>query len=410
MINCPKCQVPNPDTAAACAACGTTLVGQQFARALDQAMAQPGAPAAGQRPPPPPQVPAPSSPAPQPPAAPPLGMAEPFAPAPFGPALDPSMAQAEINRFVAEQRARRRTRSIMFFVIAAVAVGIIAFLVIRSSRKNARKEEVARFYQAFNKLDDEETGNFWKCTVRAQNIDIHKAADTLQLTDGLDKAFNNFPKTQPGWLRDKCLPRIGVIVEELDKLKAPGAFIESVDAVKAALREVKSTFERYTATIEKRKQEAADEQEIRDMHGDFHKVIEDKEAAKALAYFNVIRCAIPDLVKLARGITKPPDTQPVVERIYNTCKADPKFADKLRKDCFLARNDHTKKTGDFHLVANRMSGDARDLEAINDCFRRANKGFAREETEAVAKVFIKYAEARGKVRQEMARVKKEFSE
>ena len=39
MINCPKCQVPNPDTASSCAACGTALASQQFAQALDNSLA-----------------------------------------------------------------------------------------------------------------------------------------------------------------------------------------------------------------------------------------------------------------------------------------------------------------------------------------------------------------------------------
>ncbi len=145
------------------------------------------------------------------------------------------------------------------------------------------------------------------------------------------------------------------------------------------------------------------------MNGDFHKLVDEKDPPKALDYFNLLSCAVPDLAKMARKVSKPPDTQPLVEYIYNTCKADPKYADKLRRDCFATRQDNQKKTADFHLVANRMSGDPRDLDAINDCFRRANQGFGREEIEAVAKVFVKYAEARGKVRAEMGKLKQQLT-
>ena len=37
MINCAKCQVPNPDNSTVCAACGTALAGQSFAQALYEA-------------------------------------------------------------------------------------------------------------------------------------------------------------------------------------------------------------------------------------------------------------------------------------------------------------------------------------------------------------------------------------
>jgi len=393
MINCPKCQVPNPDSATVCAACGTALVGQQFAQALDQAM---GVPAGAQDPGPPP-LPV-SMPAP-----PPMS----YAPMPM---VDPLQAQAEINRFMAEQRSRRRVRTVISTVVLLAVAGVITVYFVASSRKKAHKESVAAFYQVFNKTDDDLVGAFYKCVVRAQHIDIHKATDTLLLTDGLDKAFNNFPKSQPGYIRDKCFPLLNAGLEELDKLQPPSNFAEPLEGFKASLKEVRSSFERYTAIIEKRKNEASDEQEVRNMNGDFHKLIEEKDAKLALEYFNLIQCAVPDLAKMARGVTKPPDTQPLVEFIYNTCKGDPKYADKLRKDCFATRKDNQKKTGEFHLVAGRMAGDPRDLEAINDCFRRANKGFAREEIELVAKVFVKYAEARNGVRQQMAKVKQELAD
>ncbi len=397
MINCPKCQVPNPDSATVCAACGTALVGQQFAQALDQEMGAPAAPTA---------PPADAAAAPSPPVAVPQPV-EYAMPQP----VDPAQAQAEINRFMVEQRARKRTRMIIYVVVALIVAGVAALFFINSARKKELKTNAARFYQAFNKIDDDSIGTFYRCVVRASGLDIHKADNTQQLTDGLEKAFNNFPKTQPAYIRDKCMPNIGAALEDLDKLKPPSsAFAEPLDGFKAALKEVRTTFERYAAVIEKRKNEASDEQEIRNMHGDFHKALEEKDAKLALEYFNLISCAVPDVTKMARKITKLPDTQPLVEYIYNTCKADPKFADKLRKECFATRKDNQKKGGDYPLVLNRMSGDTRDLDAINDCFRRANKGFAAEEIEAVAKVFVKYAESRGKVREEMRKVKQQFAD
>jgi hypothetical protein len=408
MINCPKCQVPNPDSATACAACGTTLVGQQFAQALDQAM-RPGAPPAPSDAPPLP--PPPSAPAPFP-----QGLGGESGPMIADPGMDPIAAQAEINRFMAEQRARKRTKSIIYLLILGAIAGVIAFFVISGAQKKARTEAVVQFYQSFNKLDDDSVGTFFKCVVRAQHMDIHKASDTLVLTDGLEKAFSNYPKGQPEWLRNKCIPMLGGALEDLGKLKAPDGFGEAIEAMKSALKEVQTVFERYAATIDRRKNEAADEQEVRAMNADFHNAVENKDSPKALPYVNFLICAVPDLVKQAKALPKPPDTQPVVDHIFKGC-VDPKidqktavaYADKLRKQCFPQRNDNQKKTGDYNVLVNKMAGDARDLEALNACFRRSNRGFAREEIEAVAKVFIKYNDARGKVRAEVGKVKEELT-
>jgi hypothetical protein len=397
MINCPKCQVPNPDSATACAACGTALVGQQFAQALDQAM---GAP------PPPPQA-APAAAPPPPPD--PFAQVVPVA-APLQPALDPAAAQAEINRFMAEQRSRKRTKSFIYFAIVAVIGGVGAFFWWSSAQKDKLVRQAAEFYQAFNKVDDDSIGVFWKCTVRAKDLDVHKATDTLIITDGLEKAFRNFPKGQPDWLRDKCLPMIGGAVSELEKLRPPTGFGEAVEGVKSSLKEVKTVFERYSATIDKRKQEASDEQEIRNANGDFHNSANDKESGKALVYFNILKCAVPDLIKMAKAIKQPPDTQPLVEYIYNTCKAEPvKTANLLRKECFKQRSENTKKTTEFALVGQRMAGDPRDLEAINDCFRRANAGFAVDELKAIAEVFVKYHNAREEIKKAVGKLKEQSS-
>ncbi len=404
MINCPKCQVPNPDSATACAACGTTLVGQQFAQALDQAMG-PGAP------PPPPAASAPPAPLPPPPTEGGFpGLGDPMAVA------DPVAAQAEINRFMAEQRAKKRTKSIIYLLILGAIAGVIAFFVISGAQKKARTEAVVQFYQSFNKLDDDSVGTFFKCVVRAQHMDIHKASDTLVLTDGLEKAFANYPKGQPDWLRTKCIPMLGGAIEDLGKLKAPSGFGEAIEGMKSALKEVQTVFERYAATIDRRKNEAADEQEVRAMNADFHNAVENKDSPKALPYTNFLICAVPDLVKSAKGLAKPPDIQPVLDHIFKSC-VDPKldqksavsFADKLRKECFAQRNDNQKKGPEYNVLVNKMAGDARDLDALNDCFRRSNRGFAREEIEAVAKVFIKYNDARGKVRAEVGKVKEELA-
>ncbi len=330
--------------------------------------------------------------------------------APIAPALDPAQAQAEINRFVEEQRAQKRMKSFIYLAIALVLAAVIGFLMWSSAQKKAKIQEAAKFFMAFRQVDDEGIAGFWKCTVRAKHRDVRLAADTLEITDGLEKAFSNFPRSQPDWLRDKCVSMIDGIVEDLGKLKPTSEFVTPLEGVKTAMGAVKITFTKYADKINQRKQEASNEQEIRNAKQLLIYGPEGRDAPKALAYFNLINCAVPDLVKSAAALKKPPDTQPVVEYIYNTCKADPKYADKLRGECFEKRNENLKKTADYRKVVYRMSGDPRDLEAINDCFRRANRGFAAAEYKEIAEVFVKYRNARGKVLETLGELKKKFAE
>ncbi len=434
MINCPKCQVPNSDTSAVCAACGTSLAGQQLAQAMDHAqqqMSQTAAPAAAPPPPPgqppagyapqpaPGQAPAPygqaMAPAPPAPSMPPAPVQPRFAGvpemvAPIGAPMDAATAQMEINKFLAEQKARKRMKALMYLVVVMIIAGVLGFVYLRDARKKARIKEVAEFFSAFRLVDDEETATFWKCTVRARHRDVRLARDTLEITDGLEKAFQNFPKSQPEYLKEKCIPQITGILASLEKLKPPAGFEEALEAVKQSMKKVAAVFTTYANKIAQRKDEASNEQEVRDAVGEFHLAQSQSEVPKALEYYNILKCAIPELEKQVKAISKPPDTQPVVEYIYNTCKADPTFADKLRKECFDKRKENVEKDAGYKAAVYKMSGDNRDLSAINDCFSRANRGFDREEIEAVAKVFVDYRGARGEIIKALAQVKKETSE
>jgi hypothetical protein len=259
-----------------------------------------------------------------------------------------------------------------------------------------RGQDATTVLQRFNKIDDEQVGAFFKCVVRVKHVAIHKADSILVLTDGLENAFKNFPRGQPGWIRDKCVPLLDAALKDLGRLR-PAALATPLESYKGSLRGARASFQKYAAAIEKRKDEAARELTVRQMAADFHG---ESSTSLAIEYSNLLLCAVPDLLRLVKAIKQPPDSQPVVEYIYNTCKADPRYADTLRTRCFAARKNNQKKTADVRLLAQQISGDPRDLEAINDCFRRANASFASKEIKAVGEAFVAYVDARGKVREQ----------
>ncbi len=125
--------------------------------------------------------------------------------------------------------------------------------------------------------------------------------------------------------------------------------------------------------------------------------------------------------KKIRKIKKGPDTTYLTNYIASQCykkdvkdanMVDPKpFSDKVRSECYDKRKVVTDtKDKQFKEALRYMSGDNRDLQGINYCFGRANKGFDRAELKGVAEVFIEYNNARGSVLQQLEKVKKELAE
>jgi len=442
MPNCPKCQYPNEDESTVCAACGAPLEAQQDAgtpamdpaqmqaqmEAMQQQMAQMQAmqqqPAAGEpaatdpaaAPAPAPQAPVdPAAAAPQQPAAPAMQLPpEMTAAAPVGAPMSPSQAQAEIDQWAAEQRSRKRTKMFIYTAVALVIVGILGFFALQNMRKQRRVEEVYSFFTAFRGVDDEAVAGFWKCTVRAKHRDIRLAKDTMEVTEGLTKAFNNFPTSQPGHIKDKCVPLLAGIKDDLGKLKPPTGFAEALASVTAVMDDVKTTFLTYAAKIDHRKGEAKNEQEVRNLANAFHMAHDNPDVLpKALEYYNILKCVIPELDKQVKVVKKPPNTQPVVEYIYENCKADgyKEFSKKLHTECYEQRNVITDvKDRGFKEAVYQMAGDNRDTMAVDHCFNETNKGFDYVELEAVAKVFIKYNNARGEILKALAKAKQEVAD
>ena len=280
-------------------------------------------------------------------------------------------------------------------------------------KKERRKKQVAAFYKKFRAIDDGEIAAFWRCTVRARHRDVRLARDTLEITDGLTRARSNFPTSQPDHIKDRCLPMITGIVGQLEKLETSEGFKKPVAAVTRSMQTVRKAFTAYASRIDGRKKITASEQEVGKCGAAFHAAYDGEITDDVLAYWNILNCAIPDLPAAVRKVKKGPNTQHIVEYVYNNCvkkgvDALP-LADKIRKECFHKRKTLTnKKDKGFKEGVRYLSGDSRDRLAISACFKKANGGFDGKELKAVALAFVSYRAARGLVLEQLAKVVKEI--
>lgn len=370
-INCPNCQFPNPDETQACTACGTSLVEEQFSQALERAM--------------PPQDEA------------------------AGPAMASGIpmsgrgdAQAEIDQYLAAEKVRKKKKALKNFAIFAVIAAAIAGFFINKARKDAKLAEIVNFTKAFGKIDNGPVADFWRCAARKKGLDVHKSTDNQILSGQLAKAFELFPKSHPDRMRDRCVPMIDTAVGDFAKMHVPEGFEPSINEQKKTIGALKGAFSPYIDKMVLRKDLAAAEKEIMAAAAAFHSQ-DPGQMELAAQYVNLLVCAIPDLVKSAKAINKAPDIQPVVEHIFKVCRDDTTYADTLRKTCFPKMKD--PKSSDFNIIFNKMTTDDRDVQALNWCFNRANKGFFGAELNNIGKAFVASRNAYKSVLDEVAKYK-----
>lgn len=390
MITCPKCGTPNPDSDTVCRACGAALAGQAFA----QAMAADAPPPVGAD-----AAPVAAAPAPAPPAAPatvsaaPLGSPDPFVGGPpdGGYSFDPAAAQADIENYMKADKARKARKATIYIVIFLVIAGAVGFLMYRSSVQEKAKQEAAKFLKAFFDVNNGNVAGFWRCAVRAKHKDVH-LMDPTAVVEGLDGVFAARPKSQPDYVTRKCLPMLTAAAGEFDQLKAPVDFQARLDELKKVIPQLKTAFGGYIKKMEMAAQFAANEKEIIAANAAFHDP-DQTDRPKSVGYVNLLVCAVPDLDKKIKAIKDAPNVQPVVEYFKEQLKANlVSFADKLRKEC----HPQLKTIAEakiFKLAVKKMSGDARDGDALRWTFKKASKGVFKSSLDAIGKGFTDYRNA-----------------
>ncbi|MBK8481710.1 MAG: hypothetical protein IPL40_11105 [Proteobacteria bacterium] len=369
MITCPRCGTPNPDQTVACLACSAALGGQRFAQGVDAAKPPPLPSAA--------EAGAPGRPAGEPPLK-PTGTAA---------------GQSEVQQFLeqSQRRSRRRRRT-----AAAISAGLLAALtvyVVHSAATERQRQAAALFLQAFGEVESGPLAGFWRCTVRAGQADVHRASDNLVVMEALTRAFNADPEHQPRDLEQKCLPLLATAETALAKLQAPETFVPAVATLRQQLLALRQVFASYIKRLAAVREQTAREQVLLSAARTFHGAGRSaNDRAIAAGYVHALHCAIPALPRMAQQVRQAPDTQALVEHIYNSCKEDPRFASKLCDDCAAALADQRPERLTI-LVQRRMSGDDRDVSALEDCFRRAGRDAFGGALDAIGKTWVDYRNA-----------------
>jgi hypothetical protein len=420
-INCPKCQYPNDDTATSCRTCAEPLADAAFSRALERAtsgenrmsqgsgaMPSPiSAPISGGEPLSPSPVGNRRVPAQGPPLTASTGDAGVFPPTDLSSGLAPPFGApraGDIESYVEQEKSRKRMRVIRNVVLLLLVAGGVTFYFLHSSRKKAKLEQVVSFGKAFNRIDEGPVASFWRCAVRARHIDVHRSTDNRDLINRLEVAFKTFPTSQPDLLRTKCLPLLDQALSDLGSLAPPDdGFHAPISELKKKIAAVKSIFTSYIDKLDKRKDVAKNEQDVIKANNAFHSQ-ETKNMDLSSAYVNFLLCLIPELPTEAKKIKKAPDSQPVVDLIYQNCKKDPNWADEMRKKCH-AQLKETARAKAFGLIHQKLAGDARDVQSIEYCFKKVNRGFFNEDLNAIGKAFVEARNANAPVKEQYKKYK-----
>jgi hypothetical protein len=287
-------------------------------------------------------------------------------------------------------KGQQKSRMPLYIGLGVVAAGLIGFFAFRSVRSHNLLKEHAAFLEEFQNVEKQNMGAFWTC-VLGSNADPGSFSDNLALGGRIEGQFAADPLEYPDKLVNDCVPKLQDASAVAGRLHGPDGYDDALAAFNKSLPELDKGIREWAEHAKTRGAQRDAEKKITTAGNAFHSVAGDAPP-EAVAYDRFLRCAFPNLDRFADG-------QALVENMFNSCK-DPAFVDKVLGTCSKAAGAKGEKAdGRFKSSLKKFGEDDRDMQAWDDCFRKARKGAKQDDLAAFGKAWVDYLQAGGKVRE-----------
>lgn len=287
-------------------------------------------------------------------------------------------------------KGQRKSRMPVLIAVGVVAAGVIGFLVFRSIHHHNLLKTHAAFMEEFQNLEKQNMGAFWTC-VLGSNADPGSFNDNLALGGRIEGQFAADPLEYPDKVINDCIPKLQDASTAAGRLHGPDDYDDALATYNKSIPELDKGIREWAERAKSRGAQRDAEKKITAAGNAFHSVAGDAPP-EAVAYDRFLRCAFSNLDRFADG-------QALVENLFNSCK-DPAFVDKMLNTCSkVAGAKGEKADARFKGSLKKFGEDDRDMQAWDDCFRKARKGAKQDDLATFGKAWVDYLQAGGKVRE-----------
>lgn len=293
---------------------------------------------------------------------------------------------------------RKSSRSTLpiFLGVGILAAGGIGYGLFRAAQTRETRKLHASFMEAFAGVEKDDVGAFWNC-VLGPNTDPGMFADNLQFGQRLDATFAQDPLHYPDKVIDDCIPKLkGIGTKALNlpaEVKADRltAYNEPLEKYAKSLDSLAAGMNDWASKAKSRSGDRDIEKKLQAAGTSFH-AVDGKPSVDALAYEKVLRCVFPQLDTIK-------ETQEILQLLFESCKKL-EFVARLHGECGQLVNQKANLVEDktFKASLARFGADDRDMQALDDCFRKSRKGKKGEDSTSVGQAWVEYMTERSAVR------------
>lgn len=299
-------------------------------------------------------------------------------------------APPDPNDFALKKKGSK-TPLIVGGVVVAGAIGFFVWKSMEEQKIRKMHVDVMSQFAAIEK--DDMKDKFWACLCGA-GADPGQFPNNLALTQRLETAFATDPKNYPAKVREECTPKAIDAKHKVESMTTPPMYDAALKEYAKSLTDMSAAFDNWTKVAPSHLAEREVGNKVGTYGAAWHSFAGGKPGNDVIAYDRFLHCAVP-------GVDKMKDGQAVVEFLFNSCK-QPAYLDKLQNVCgkeVTAEGVVQTPTPGFKTAVGKLAADDRELQAFDDCLRKARKSKRSDDSGDVGKAWLAYMEAGRKVRE-----------
>lgn len=281
--------------------------------------------------------------------------------------------------------------------IAVVVAGAIGYGAYHTTQQRALRKLHVEFLDRFAEFEKKDVGAFWGCLL-GEKIDMAQIQNNLMLAQRVDGAFASDLRGYPKKVAEECTSKATDARKKVPSLGAPGEYAEAMTAYSKALDDLAAGFDEWAKAAPQHVTEKEIGKKLGEAGAAWHGHPGGKPPNDVIRYDNFLRCAIPavDTMKTMQDVLQ----------VIATKMKDQAFLNRINNECgpMLVADPPAALDKNFAKTQAKLAADDRDLQAFDQCLRKARKEKRTDDFEAVGKAWVGYIGAQKKLKE----VGKEF--
>ena len=299
------------------------------------------------------------------------------------PILDPAYSQS-----MGDVSLTKKGSKVPLIVVGLLIVGGGGYLAYSAKKTHAERTDHARFMEEFRNYETEDLGKYWACMLGPGTIGTNVNTPNA-ITQKIDQQFASDFRNYPTKVREECGQKAKDAADKANALQMLPQYTSAVAEYGKSIMAMQSALEDWSKVAPEQIQTKMVAKNLEEYGDAWHAFSGGAPTPEVIAYDQFLHCAVPDVD------TKYKDDIELGKYIYETCKKDPAYGDKLQEECGkLITGKPAAPTKAWKATQAKFGSGEAEGKSLLSCLKKSRKGKMKDNLSPVGEQWIKFREAR----------------